>query len=616
MCELSAAGGSCQDDEGFQCGGGQYPCLPHWKFGEDLTRVVGRGAAPDGDIDALTGMLLAVLALEGTDREPDWLEEVGQWAYDTCKQFYLSSTVPSPSGSHQIVKLGSCWGGWGTQGQNPSYHAPGIYRLCRDYMSKHDSRYGGSSTEGDRFETKWETLIATTYKMLSATQCPSTGLVPNWAQVFEEGRRLRAQTGFSGSGTPGAEYGAEASRTIWRVVVDFVLYPSEAGSAAQFLEPVATHLGKKESSGRWASSLDIDGACLVETIHPGWQVNMFMAAPTFASLVCPASGLGNSRQQELIDSAGRLLATQRIRDYYSGSWVAISTMTLNGDLAKAAANARLGAAQSSRSVDSFQKLTCFELMAWQDGEADFLSCKGTDLGLSGVPSDCGAVQSSAVQAKSPPSSESWDLLQGFVSFDTGIMWLDFGVVLRCMRMWATSGVALEGEELKPEDPMVMAGPSPKAGIALQGLKGLRFKGTNIYYPHPEGKKPWCFVGELNLGLVVPQAFAPTPVQPRPFMPQARPQFEANVESRHPDTEPQLSMVAPRALPRDIIIGCPQATVAGALMAGLLCGMISTLAMVVCTSWYLTRRANRELPTWFPDFVKYPFENFYAEDRQL
>ena len=350
MCELSAAGGSCQDDEGFQCGGGRYPCLPHWKFGEDLTRVVGRGAAPDGDVDALMGMLLAVLALEGTSRQPDWLDEVGQWAYDTCKQFYLSSTTPSPSGSHQIVKLGSCWGGWGSQGQNPSYHAPGVYRLCRDYMASHDARYGGSSSEGDGFEGKWETLIATSYKMLAATQCPSTGLVPNWAQVFEEGRSLRAQTGFSGSGTPGAEYGAEASRTIWRVVVDFVLFPGEASSAADFLSPVSQHLGKKESSGSWASSLDVDGACLVETIHPGWQVNMFMAAPTFSSLVCPAAALGGARQQELIDSAGRLLATQRIRDYYSGSWVAISTMTLNGDLARAAANAKIGVAARSRAT--------------------------------------------------------------------------------------------------------------------------------------------------------------------------------------------------------------------------------------------------------------------------
>ena len=138
MCELSAAGGSCQDDEGFQCGGGQYPCLPHWKFGEDLTQVVGKGAAPDGDVDALMGMLLAVLALEGTSREPAWLGEVGQWAYDTCKQFYLSSTVASPSGQHQIVKLGSCWGGWGTQGQKPQLPCawclptlPGLHGLSR-----------------------------------------------------------------------------------------------------------------------------------------------------------------------------------------------------------------------------------------------------------------------------------------------------------------------------------------------------------------------------------------------------------------------------------------------------------------------------------------------------
>ncbi|CAE7327177.1 idp1 [Symbiodinium sp. KB8] len=184
--------------------------------------------------------------------------------------------------------------------------------------------------------------------MLAATQCPSTGLVPNWAQIFEDGRRLRAQTGFSGSGTPGAEFGAEASRTIWRVVVDFLLYPSEAGPAAEFLHPVARHLEKKETAGRWASSLDVDRACLVETIHPGWQVNMFMAAPTFASLVCPSADLQGRRQQELLDSAGRLVARNRIRDYYSGSWLAISTMTLNGDLAQAAANAKIGQAARSR----------------------------------------------------------------------------------------------------------------------------------------------------------------------------------------------------------------------------------------------------------------------------
>ena len=52
MCTLSTSG-SCQDDEGFQCGGGQYPCLPHWKFDDNLQYAIGTGAAPDGDADAL-----------------------------------------------------------------------------------------------------------------------------------------------------------------------------------------------------------------------------------------------------------------------------------------------------------------------------------------------------------------------------------------------------------------------------------------------------------------------------------------------------------------------------------------------------------------------------------
>ena len=42
--ELSKNSGSCQEDEGFQCGGGQYPCLPHWKFDDNLAYAIGSGA--------------------------------------------------------------------------------------------------------------------------------------------------------------------------------------------------------------------------------------------------------------------------------------------------------------------------------------------------------------------------------------------------------------------------------------------------------------------------------------------------------------------------------------------------------------------------------------------
>lgn len=40
----------------------------------------------------------------------------------------------------------------------------------------------------------------------------------------------------------GAEYGAEASRAVWRVALDYLLFPSEAGDAVAFLDPVAAHL--------------------------------------------------------------------------------------------------------------------------------------------------------------------------------------------------------------------------------------------------------------------------------------------------------------------------------------------------------------------------------------
>ncbi|CAE8684030.1 unnamed protein product, partial [Polarella glacialis] len=342
MCELSADSGSCQEDEGFQCGGGSFPCLPHWKLGDDLSSVLGRGAAPDGDADAMAGMMLAVLSLEQASSRPAWYGEVASWAYETCRQFYLSATVASSSGRNRIVKLGSCWGGWGGDGQNPSYHAPGVYRLCKHYMQTLDGELGASETEGDDFSTKWDVVIATSYKMFAADQCPSTGLITNWAEVSEsaDGQSLTATTGFSGSGTPGAEFGSEASRGFWRVALDYLLFPEAAADASSFLSPLAAHLETKEEDGNWADSLDLDSSCLVQSVHASWSWNMFMAGPTFASLVCPAI-MSATRQQQVIDSAGSRVAMGAINDYYSGSWVAISTMTLNGDIAKAAAKAGL-----------------------------------------------------------------------------------------------------------------------------------------------------------------------------------------------------------------------------------------------------------------------------------
>ena len=39
---------------------GNTACLPGWKHDKDLTEVTGTGAAPDGDEDAISGMIMAV----------------------------------------------------------------------------------------------------------------------------------------------------------------------------------------------------------------------------------------------------------------------------------------------------------------------------------------------------------------------------------------------------------------------------------------------------------------------------------------------------------------------------------------------------------------------------
>jgi hypothetical protein len=198
--------------------------------------------------------------------------------------------------------------------------------------------YGSTANEGDEYVSKWDMVIDTTYKMFAANQCESTGLVTNWANVTEslDGTTLSATTGFSGSGTPGAEFGAEASRAVWRVALDYLLFPEEAhGAASSFLGPIARHVAEKENAGQFAD-LDIDSSCLVASVHADWQWNAFMFGPVFSSLVVPAEGVLADQQQAALASAGYRIKFTPIDDYYSGSWLAISTITVNGDFSKAA----------------------------------------------------------------------------------------------------------------------------------------------------------------------------------------------------------------------------------------------------------------------------------------
>jgi hypothetical protein len=260
--------------------------------------------------------------------KPTWWTAVAKWTYQSCKQFYQSETAPGASGT-RILKLGACWGGWDCQ--NPSYHAPFAYKAMRDFMNQFGTQLGFS--DGASYVSLWNQVIDTSYAVLSAAQCSATGLIPNW-YVPNSNPSVVGTTGCSGSGTPAAEFGSEASRTVWRVALDYIW--TKDSRAKAFLARMGPMVANK-----FQSNSDLSTGCLVQSIHSSWLSNAFMYGPTLTSLVNPHSAIVN--QQTLVNNAGSKLNAAPVSDYYSGSWTVLSMMVINGDLAKIASIVKGGA---------------------------------------------------------------------------------------------------------------------------------------------------------------------------------------------------------------------------------------------------------------------------------
>jgi len=159
--------GSCQGIEGgaavahLLCGeGGEHECFPSWKFDDAVEEELGFGSATDGDEDAVLGMILLVVATAQDATPPVWRDQVATWAFQSCLAFAELLTVPctaeagcsaaaaasvSSSGVPlRITRLGSCWGGWNSC-NNPSYLAPGHYRVFSGFVSALASTLGDGS---------------------------------------------------------------------------------------------------------------------------------------------------------------------------------------------------------------------------------------------------------------------------------------------------------------------------------------------------------------------------------------------------------------------------------------------------------------------------------------
>ena len=315
-------------------------CLPGWKHSEDLSQPWGFGSAPDGDEDAIMGMILALRALEQSGGElPTWYDELYSWIDASVWAFMRYNTVRNRSGEYRILKLGSCWGGWSQAGQNPSYYAPGAYKMMRDFQKRFpdDERsYKPYSID------EWNKLIRTSYDVLRTVQCPAIGMIPNWARIRILNGTIAIEPGrFSGSGTPQYEFGAEAARTIWRLAVDAVLYPDETyDGPAPLLEPIIDVLNNPKWTQRTFAPCTTPGMDRDIYIHDNWLRKPFIYGPVLSSLVLSStSRLRREEQTALVERAGDKLRNS-VRDlpssFYPRCWILLSNLIVLGAMESAA----------------------------------------------------------------------------------------------------------------------------------------------------------------------------------------------------------------------------------------------------------------------------------------
>jgi len=259
--------------------GGAASGVATWKYPLKMCGKAGcEGSATDGDQDGIQGMIYLAAALEYPE---DFVDVVMRAviAYASADVGFPDLYRSLPDGTKVFVpKGGSDWGGllpgggkYKTTGHtwcySPGYFGPSAYRMMRDFAKRNWSprfdsylpkRQSGAATSVGDLTEAFDGAVTAGYNILYRSSCAS-GSTSNWVGVKAEcssDDELNcagvpwAHTPYVGdkngtctaSGTQFGAYGAEASRTPWRIAMDYLLFPEEASEV-----PIYDTSGKLES---------------------------------------------------------------------------------------------------------------------------------------------------------------------------------------------------------------------------------------------------------------------------------------------------------------------------------------------------------------------------------
>jgi len=395
--------------------------VPAWKFPIDSANIEGsEGSAADGDQDAVLGMVYTAKALGYPDDFVDMvIRTIISFASADIGFPDLYRTLPHGEKVY-VPKLGSMWGGllppggkYKTAQQawcfSPGYFAPAHYRTFRDFLIKHWQKEfddympphsDGSPTTLDEMVQAFNSAIVSGYNLLWYSSC-SSGTVSNWVGVkapCEDEDALNcpgvpwAHTPYIGaeggtcssSGTLFGAFGADASRTAWRVAMDYVLYREESSRITIYdrqgspdLEEIfgaQRYLNRIVEQYRSSSTCDggVLGSCFRNTTSPYRMANAFdlkfnathttchgvpnkpeswwagfMAYPTFTAFVAPYDEIGAEQMTNWMDTFSSICNFSKVdvadfnlgeepagaiclTSYFEASQAVISTMIMAG----------------------------------------------------------------------------------------------------------------------------------------------------------------------------------------------------------------------------------------------------------------------------------------------
>ena len=256
--------------------------LMNWRISSGGTTIEA-GSATDGDVDITWALIMASEQWSSTTYLDDAKKQI--------KAMRMSSI-----GSDGLLRPGDGWGS-GIKLTNPSYFAPAYFRVFARVAN--DSVWSG-------------TILNRNYDTLAAV-AGTQGLVPDWT---DDQNSLNKGTLMSGKNFDSSTYGYDATRTPWRIAMDYCL--NDEPRAKAYLMKIGAFF-----NGVGASSI-VDGYAVTGGAKGSGDKNM--------AFIGPAGAAGMAGYQTLLDGAFNFGVNATTGDYFKDSLRVITMLMMSGNM--------------------------------------------------------------------------------------------------------------------------------------------------------------------------------------------------------------------------------------------------------------------------------------------